>query len=74
MEVVKSPKPKLQAALRAVRRQYSDSIAQSIVTEPSKSYLTISREHGVSEQFVVDVAKMRHIGRNAPKDEEANNG
>jgi hypothetical protein len=38
MEVVKSPKPKLQAALRAVRRQ------------------------------------MRHIGRNAPKDEEANNG
>lgn len=67
-------KKNLRAALAAVRKQYQDSIAECIVAEPHKTYLQIAREHGVSEQWVVEVCKMRGIGRNALKDEEVANG
>jgi hypothetical protein len=56
-------KQKLQAALKTVRKQYEDSIVESIVNEPGKTYLLIAREHGVSEQFVFNAAKLRGVGR-----------
>jgi len=63
-------KQKLQAALRAIRKEYQDAIEISIRTEPNKNYAQIGREHGVSEQFVFNVAKERNCGRNTPLADE----
>jgi hypothetical protein len=45
-----------------------------LVSEATTSYAAIGRVHGVSEQFVLAVAKERGLSRNAPKDEEVSNG
>lgn len=71
---VKTKKVKFQTAIRAVRRQYHDSITEMLVSEATTSYAAIGRVHGVSEQFVLAVAKERGLSRNAPKDEEVSNG
>jgi hypothetical protein len=76
---VNTKKVKLQNAIRAVRKQYHDSIAQMLVNEPTKSYAAIGREHGCCEQSVLAVAKDRGLSRNAVKNEaadaaEVNNG
>ena len=63
---INTKKVKLQTAIRAVRKQYHDSIAQMLVSEPiTTTYATIGRIHGVSEQFVLAVAKERGLSRNA---------
>lgn len=67
-------KQKLRTALAIVRKAYYDSIAESIVNEPQKTYGVIAQEHGVSRQFVLGVAKARHIGRNEDMDEVIVNG
>lgn len=59
-------KPKLQAAIQQIRKQYQDCIERSIRFEPTKTYAQIGREHGVSEQFVYNVAKFRNCGRSTP--------
>jgi len=67
---VNTKKVKLQTAIRAVRKQYHDSIAEVLVSEPTTSYAAIGRVHGVSEQFVLAVAKERGLSRNASRDED----
>jgi hypothetical protein len=71
---VNTKKIKLQTAIRAVRSQYHDSIAQMLVSEPGTSYAAIGRVHGVSEQFVLAVAKERGLSRHAVKDEGGTDG
>jgi len=66
-------KTKLRAALQAVRKMYHDSIADQITTEPQTPYREIARQHGVSEQWVMDVARRRNILRSKYKDEEVTN-
>jgi len=64
-------KQTLRAALAAVRKQYHDDISDSIINEPDRSYIQIARDHGCSEQWVYNIARLRGIGRNQFKDDEA---
>lgn len=67
---INTRKTKLRTALQAVRKLYHDSIAEQIVAEPTTTYGEIARQHGVSKQWVMEVARRRNITRNRYKDEE----
>jgi transposase-like protein len=57
-------KQKLQDAIRQLRESYYDAIAAEIENS-DKTYSEIAQQHGVSEQTVFQIARIRGLCRNA---------
>ena len=55
-------KQKLQEAIREMRRGYHDDIAADI-RDSEKTYIEIAEQHGVSEQTVFQIARVRGLCR-----------
>lgn len=64
-------KQKLQDAIRDVRRTYYNAIAASIENS-NKTYAEIAEQHGVSEQTVFQIARLRGLCRTSTETEASN--
>lgn len=65
----KEAKLRLQEAIRQVRQRYHDEIAADIQNS-TKTYAEIAEQHGVSEQLVFQIARLRGLCRTTTETEE----
>lgn len=65
----KAAKLRLQEAIRQVRQRYHDEIAADIQNS-TNTYSEIAEQHGVSEQLVFQIARLRGLCRTTTTETE----